>query len=160
MASWVQAIGGIAAIFFAGRYVAKQIAHADTQQRRVQTEAELASVWGCIFAARDAYAALIDLSRKLSGTKDRPPSSSIERIEGLEESIRTLLGSNPHPAAVVSLLTILAELAYSRVAIRECEIEKDREAQALKADARTRKVRKALENLTALYKFLEKSQGA
>lgn len=156
-ASWVQAIGGLLAIIFAGRFVGKQIRHAEFQQRRFQLESDEASVWACLYAANDAYQALQDLSKKLSGERKRPPSSSTERIEGLEETIRTLLASKPCASAVASLLVIMAELAYSRVAIREFTAGGDRAEQARKSKTRAKKVDQAVRNLGKLHKFLQDS---
>lgn len=156
-ASWVQAIGGLLAIIFAGRFVGRQIKHAEFQQRRLQLESDEASVWACLYAANDAHHALKDLARKLSGDSKRPPSSSTERIEGLEETIRVLLASKPCASAVSSLLVIMAELAYSRVAIREFTAGGDRTAQASKSLARAQKVDEAVRNLGRLHKHLQDS---
>ncbi|MEG0558498.1 MAG: hypothetical protein RR574_18820 [Comamonas sp.] len=155
LASWVQAIGGLIAIFFAGRFVAKQIMHADMQQRRVQRDADLSTLWACMYAAGDAFKALDDLSDKLAGVTPRPPSSSTERIESLEETIRVLIASKPPPAAASSLLTVMAELAYSRVAIRECNLDGDRTYQIKTSKVRARKVRDARDTLAKLYKLMD-----
>lgn len=155
MATWVQTVGVFSAIGFSGILVSYQLRHAELQQIKVKRDAELASLWGCLFAANDAIRAMYDLSRKISGDRERPPDSSRERIEGLEETFRILLASKPPPGAVTLLLAIMAELAYSRVAIREFKKDGDNSAQIRKSAIRLKKVQKARDQMADMYKFLK-----
>lgn len=155
LSGWVQALGVFLAIGFSGFLVAHQLRHAELHQLKIQRDAELASLWGCLFAANDAIRAMYDLSRKISGERERPPDSSRERIEGLEETFRILLASKPPAGAVTLLLSIMAELAYSRVAIREFKKDGDNSAQILKSEIRLRKVQRARDDMADMYKFLE-----
>lgn len=152
LASWVQAVGSIAAIVFAGIFATRQMKHTEELQRKVKIEDAAELVWACLHVARDAQAALKDLEGKLANQKKRPPSSCRERIEGLEETIRALLASKPHPMAVRELLIILTELAYSRVAIREWSDDEFRAYQAKTSIHRTIKVKFAADRLSTLYR--------
>ena len=155
MATWVQAIGVFFAIGFSGILVAHQLRHAELHQIRIQKDSDLGALWGCLYATNDAIRAMYDLSLKLSGERKRPPSSSRERIEGLEETFRILLASKPPPSAVTFLLAVLAELAYSRVAIREFKPGGDNEEQIRKSKIRLKKVQRARDHIADIYKFLD-----
>jgi len=149
--AWVQAIGSVAAIYFSGRFAIRQMMHSEELHRKNKQEDIARGIWACQIAAKDAHRALNDLVDKISRVSNRPPSSSLERLEGLEQTIRTLLASQPHPKAVHELLVILTELAYSRVAIREFDGDRNRSSQTKKAIARADKVRDAASRLSLLY---------
>lgn len=149
--AWIQAIGSVAAIFFACIFATKQMAHTEEHQRRIRSEETIQGILTCQLAASDAHGALQDLAKKLANAKDRPPSSSLERIEGLEETFRILLASRPHPVAVNQVLIVLTELAFSRVAIREYSSTLNRAYQTETSQKRAKKVEEAVSCLRELY---------
>lgn len=151
-ASWVQALGGLIAIVAAGRYVARQLRHAEHFHLSTKGAADIEAVRACIEAAHDAFYAMENLALKISGTDGRPPSSNRERIEGLEATFRSLLAMPVPAVAMVPVLEILRELAYSRTAIRGGRSRETSTERSKSAFQRADKVRKALENLCDLHR--------
>lgn len=159
-ASWVQAIGGLIAIAAAGWYLAKQLRHAEHFHLSIKSAADIEAVRACIEAAHDAVYAMENLALKISGDDGRPPSSSRERIEGLEATFRSLLAMPVPAVAMVPVLQILRELAYSRTAIRGSRARETSSERSKSAFQRSGKVQKALKNLTTLHsRMIELSQS-
>lgn len=155
LSGWAQAIGVFLAIIISGNHIAKQIRHSEAQQFRIQQREDKSSVWSCLYACRDAHQALRELSNMLIGKDERSPRNYIERIEGLEETIRVLLASKPHAAAVSPLLTVLAQLAYARVAIRESKGGAYKMKEGVQALRFVIEANDAVDMLAKLYKCID-----
>lgn len=131
LASWVQAVGAIGSIVYAGRLLGRQLKHADLQnheqwnreerQRAVaQMEADLAMLRSCCVVAEHTRQALGSVARKMSGDdkNSRDPRTGLERLESLQQVVNVLLGKAIPANAVTPLLQLAREIAYGLTALR------------------------------------------
>lgn len=131
LAGWVQAIGAIASIAYAGKLVGRQLRHAEEQrqtqwameERRrwaVGLDEQLSLVRACVTAVAHAERALKNVYQKMSGndTRKRDPKSGIDRLENLQEIILILLGKGIPSSAVAPLLDVSSEISYAIAALR------------------------------------------
>lgn len=131
LAAWVQAIGAIVAIFFAGRQVAKQISFSKEQQYYLRAVEEMKFVGACKEIAGDACDLLEDLSLQFRGCKQIDPASKLDELEVYIEVLSALLSQKIELTSVSYILIVVSELIKAKVAINEyIKIKSDRDLQS------------------------------
>jgi hypothetical protein len=131
LAGWVQAIGAIASIVYAGRLVSRQFQHADLQHKKQWDREEgrrsrdahathLVLTRACALVATHACNALKSIEAKMTGADDRGrhPRSGIERLENIQQIILTLLAKDIPASAIAPLMDVSRQLAYAIAAVR------------------------------------------
>lgn len=109
-ASWVQAVGSIAAIFFAWLIGKSQLRIQDRQKAIEKHEETVAQSETCEILAEQAIIVLKNIITKFEGPEGRFELIGVERIKELQHSLRTLSSKNIPPKLFNLLLPIQREL--------------------------------------------------
>lgn len=131
LAAWVQAVGAIAAIGFAGRFLRLQMKDSERlirlqiaeEHQRVARATRLSDerlLGTCCLAVGEVVRAMASLYRKFNGTHvgNRSPHTGMERVEGLLATIAALLDKPIPEQAIPPLMEAQRVLSYSITAIR------------------------------------------
>lgn len=117
VASWVQAIGAIAAIVGAFAIAKSQAAEADRQRMQDRFDAEADLCRTALLISMDAFASVKSVHRKFERTYG-PKMIGPERLEEVLYALRSLAAKNLTYAIHSEVLVLQRELAYTLTAVR------------------------------------------